>query len=350
MEEKFNLQFRNLNEQLRVWNSSIVRMNQNIETTGDFIRALPTLNPIQTNHTDSSVDDVLRSLDRLPYLDFKPIPKKPLIIRFYTEKPEKTLFFNKYTITLLANGLIPSAVTCMKFDEASKTIGFGGSSCFFQLGIESRATLCSWYCTSASAPNFLRDFEWKSNKGVTIFEDNFIRILASGTNTVINEFPSPIDSPIIIRANDDCSLIFVVNSNGEAVVLDLKHPKIESKSFKLNFVPIDAKFEENTVILFTESAQYKYDPYISTLDQIVYERQKNLLNIGFEDNKIYLEYYGMREPLPISGIPGTCFAVQSVEEPIAVIGTQDGVIFMYKIKIIEEDNLIPSNTVQSNSE
>ena len=57
MDSTLNLEFRDLNEQLRSWNSAIIRMNQSIESNGDFIRALPVINVLK-----ESADDTVKDL------------------------------------------------------------------------------------------------------------------------------------------------------------------------------------------------------------------------------------------------------------------------------------------------
>lgn len=330
MDSTLNLEFRDLNEQLRSWNSAIIRMNQSIESNGDFIRALPVINVLKESADDTVKDDSVRLLDKLPYLDFENT-QKPLKIRFFVENKDETVVLDQYKLSLLSNGWTSSKSSAIKFDRNQKIVGFSGNSYFFCIDPVLRAVICSWYCPSKSAPNFVVDFGWNDKYVALSMEDNFIRIISMSTNIVEYEFPSIIDQPNLIRISDDSEHLFVCNNVGEVAIQKLHPPFKIVMKFQLDFTPSDAFFSEDNVVINDGKSEYKINLNAKTIDLAGRVKKKSSLKVYVSDGRLFLEENKQSCEIHTNGIPVSCASIQKQQNPLIVASTVEGGIYIWQL-------------------
>ena len=340
-------QFRELNEQLKLWNSYIDRTNKAILTTSDLIRTIP--NQLDANENDSYVADVVKQnsfsmINKMPVLSYSIPPKKLPLLHFETTEPEiYEILDGRYKLKLTSNGWFPSKLSCIKFADNNTYLSVAGNSFFFSINYEIRAAISSWFAVSKSAENMVIDFDTSVDKAALAMEDNFIRIINYKTQSVISEFPAVIMNPTFLKfAHND--FVVVANDRGEVAYQKIDNIEgIYEKNipdpllFKISEKPIECKFIENgNIMLITDTKAYELD--IISENKGITEKskeglmpKKNFMVEKCENGFRVFDENGSSSNIPLTGVDISAAAISRSENPKVAIGTTEGCLYIWEM-------------------
>ena len=336
------VEFKDLNEQLKTWNSQIHRMNQNISSTIDLIRTIP--NQIETFDNATHVSDVVQTntlsmINRMPILTYSIPPKKLPLLHFENTNPETFDIFNdEYNIRLLANGWFPSAISCIKFSDDGVFLSVAGNSFFFSINYESRAELGSWFAISQSAPNIVVDFDCVSEYVVLAMQDSFIRVMENKSHTIVYEFPSFVEEPTFVRMSPKNEYIVVANDKGNAALQKINNTNEQFEPVKVNLPgkPINCEFlgdnqNDKTVTFIYQKEKITWDIKNNTTTSAPYEHPTDDITIQLQENTFKLIRGQQSESIAQNGVTLKVGTVSKSENPMIAIGSEEGCLYLWQI-------------------
>ena len=339
MSESLNVEFKDLNEQLRIWNSQIYRMNKNISSTIDFIHTIP--NQIQTFDEASHISDIVQKnafgmINRMPILTYSIPPKKLPLLHFESSNPETySIFDDRYKIRLLANGWFPSVISCIKFSDDGVFLSVAGNSFFFSINYENRAELGSWFAISQSAPNIVTDFDCGAEYVALAMQDSFIRVMENKSHTIIYEFPSFVENPSFIRISTKNEYVVVSNDDGQTALQKVNNTddSFEPISVKLPSKPINCLFDEECKNLtFTmNNEMITWDISNNSTTSTSSELPKERISISLLEDSFKLTFGDKTANVPQNGVTLRVGTISKNENPIVAIGSEEGCLYLWQI-------------------
>ena len=333
--KKMENEFKELNEQLKIWNTEIDAMNRNIMSVGNLIRVVPAL--IKSNEDAERVDNLLeesalRLTDKMPIITYSLAPKKSPLLRFDYPNPEThEIFGGKYKISRVSNGCFVTNISCARFSKDGNSVGIAGNSFFFAINLETRTDIASWFAVSESAPNNVIDMDWNASNAAILMQDNFIRVFSYASLSITHEFPSFIENPTFVRLLYE-QIIIIANDNGNIIIQSLDNMNKQTKViFDIGKKPIDCFAKDGEIFVKTEDDVYKIVGSESIINIGPNEKNESI-EVSYSNDKFFLK---LGEETSDVVIPGVIISTATISQSrscyLVSIGTREGCFFLWKI-------------------
>jgi hypothetical protein len=328
-------EFKELNEQLKIWNSEIDRMNKNIISFANLIRTVPT--QIQIYDDALKTEDLvhqkaLQLMDRMPIISYSSPAINASLLRFENPNSGAQLIIgNKYKITRILSGRFITHISYTRFSRDGKSVGFAGNSFFFAINIKTKTNIASWFAVSESAPNYVLDMDWDMEKAVLLMQDGLIRIVNYDVMAIVAEFPSFIENPTFVRILHSHA-IFVGNDNGDVVTQSLSDvyetPKIATC---VGTRPKDCNMDNEVIIVKTHETVYEISINGDTRE-VGPNTNDNLIDICSDNDKVILSHNEEKDEILIPGVNISTITISNtLENPFISVGTLEGCFFLWMI-------------------